>query len=377
MMTVKIFYLTNLLSPYRIEWMNMLSLTHQIEAYYLEDNEVTREKDWLTYIKPMFKTKRASAYKLYPNTPSRSFMRVLDQQSYDVNIIDGYSSQFKLKVLKKLVKQHQTVLINIDGIDIWRQRTIADIFKDRIKQRVYRSGAYFTCGSRIAADAVINGGADPEKVFVHPFTSIHESDIIAPGEKRELQERYKKELGCEGKKIVLAVGRFIPLKRYDCLIRAWKDMPVDCRLFIIGGGELREEYENIIKESDIHNIELMDFLLPEKLSEYFCAADLFVHPSSTETWGLVINEAMAKGCPVIATDRCVGGVELIREGEEGYLIPVGDEEALRDRMLTVLNDDSLRESMSAKAIERIRPYTYENLLDTHLKLLDKITKGKG
>ena len=46
-------------------------------------------------------------------------------------------------------------------------------------------------------------------------------------------------------------------------------------------------------------------------------------------------------------------------------------------MLTVLNDDSLRESMSAKAIERIRPYTYENLLDTHLKLLDKITKGKG
>ena len=156
-----------------------------------------------------------------------------------------------------------------------------------------------------------------------------------------------------------------------------------CMLFAFSGctpsGEiylLKETYEKLIGESGSRNIRLLDFMLPDKLNEYFCAADLFVHPSSTETWGLVINEAMAKGCPVIATDRCVGAAELIRNGKEGFLTAVGDESDLRDKMLTVLDDESLHGEMSANAIERIRPYTYERLADTHEKLLEKLRKDE-
>lgn len=365
---MNIFYLTGLLSPYRIEWMNALSKDNDIVAYYISSDEKTREKDWLDSQKPSFPTKRVTRSKLLSKLPAQRFLSEALSGEFDIYIIDGYSSLIKLKTMNKLLKEHKKVCINIDGIDIWREKTKADIIKDAVKQRVFRSGAYFLCGSKIAQKTVIRGGAEEDKVFVHPFTSLHKEDIIIPNQKSALQKEYKEKLNLSGKKVALAVGRFIPLKKYDILIEAWKDMPDDCVLYLIGGGEEKENYERLIKESGVKNIVLMDFVLPEKLSEYFCAADLFVHPSSTETWGLVINEAMAKGCPVIATDRCVAATELIKDGENGFLTKVGDSDQLRQKMREVLFDDQLKEKMVHNAVKTIGPFTYENLAETHRRI---------
>ncbi len=369
---MKIFYLTGLLSPYRIEWMNALSKENDIFAYYISSDEKTREKDWLNSQEPCFSTKKAARSKLLRELPARSFLSEALSGGFDIYIIDGYSSLIKLKTISTLLKNHKKVFINIDGIDIWREKTKADIIKDAVKRWVFRSGAYFLCGSEIAQRTVIKGGAEEDKVFVHPFTSLHKEDIILPNQKSTLQKKYKEKLNLSGKKVALAVGRFIQLKKYDVLIKAWKDMPDNCVLYIIGGGEEKESYERLIKESGVKNIVLMDFMLPEKLSEYFCAADMFVHPSSTETWGLVINEAMAKGCPVISTDRCVAAIELITDGENGFIIKVGDVEQLRKKMCEVLFNDLFREKMMNNAVKTIEPFTYENLADTHLRIFRNI-----
>lgn len=365
---MKIFYLTGLLSPYRIEWMNALSKDNNIAAYYISSDEKTREKDWLNSQKPCFPTKRVTRSKLLRELPAKSFLSEVLSGGFDIYIIDGYSSLIKLKTISKLLKEQKKVCINIDGIDVWREKAKADIIKDAVKRRVFRSGAYFLCGSKIAQKTVIEGGAGEDRAFVHPFTSLHKEDIILPNQKSALQKEYKEKLNLTGKKVALAVGRFIPLKKYDVLMKAWKDMPDDCVLYIIGGGEEKENYERLIKESGVKNIVLMDFVLPKKLSWYFCAADLFVHPSSTETWGLVINEAMAKGCPVISTDRCVAATELIKDGENGFLTKVGDIEQLRQKMREVLFDDMLRGKMMTNAVKTIEPFTYENLADTHRRI---------
>lgn len=374
MIPLKLFFLTNLLSPYRVEWLNSLTPDNEIDAFYLTADEKTRTGEWLASRTPQFRTEQVTRGSGRFRAVSKEFEQFLKNSDYDIYLIDGYSSRVKLKTIRLLKKRHKTICINIDGIDVWRTRSAADILKDRIKRYVFRSGAYFLCGSRIAAQTVVDGGADRDRVFVHPFTSLHREDIISCEDKRLLQPQYKQKLNKENKKIALAVGRFIPLKRYDCLIKAWKDMPDDCFLYLIGGGEERENYENLIRSLDVRNIELIDFLAPEKLNDYFIAADLFVHPSETETWGLVINEAMAKGCPVIATDRCVAGVELIRDGEEGFLTEVGGADALHEKMLRILGDDALRADMAKKAIDRIAPYTYENLAATHMKIFQQISR---
>ena len=368
---MKILFLTLLLSPYRVEWMNMLSERNSVTAYYITSEEQTRDSRWLNDITPRFETKRVKRGALLGKLPSRSFFAEVFSGDFDIFIIDGYSSLIDLTTIRKLLKKGKKVYINIDGIDIWRPKSKSDIIKDRIKKRVYHSGAHFLCGSQIAADSIISGGADKDHVFTHPFTSLHESDLISFAQKREEQPALKEKLGLSGKKLVLAVGRFIPLKRYDCLIKAWRNMPEDAVLYIIGGGTEKENYQTLIEQTKAQNITLLDFMPPKQLNDYFRAADLFVHTSETETWGLVFNEAMANGCPVIATDRCVGAVELVRDGKEGFLTAVGDEAALNRNMNKILADDGLREQMTKKALERIKPYTYENQAAVHTAIFEK------
>ncbi len=368
---MKIFFLTELLSPYRIEWMNMLSEENSVTAYYLSSAEQTRDDRWLADKKPHFETKPVKRSALSGRLASREFLSKVNSGGFDIYIIDGYSSPIKLKVIKALLRQNRKVFINIDGIDVWRKRRALDFIRDSVKKRTFRSGAYFLCGSEIAADAAIKYGAEKEKVFVHPFTSLHRSDIIRYTQKAGLQRESKLRLGRETQKVVLAVGRFIPLKRYDVLIKAWKNMPADCFLYIIGGGSERKSYEDLMARLGINNAELLDFMLPKQLEEYFCAADLFVHTSETETWGLVFNEAMAKACPVIGTNRCVGAVELIENGVEGYVTEVGDEKALHAAMTKILSDGELRQRMMKNASEKIRNFTYENLTARHLEIFSK------
>ena len=80
--------------------------------------------------------------------------------------------------------------------------------------------------------------------------------------------------------------------------------------------------------------------------------------------GLVINEAMAYGLPVITTDRCVAGLELVKEGANGYIVPTEDAHSLAEAIEKVLCSD-LRK-MGESSLEKIRPYTIENMVKVHI-----------
>ena len=108
----------------------------------------------------------------------------------------------------------------------------------------------------------------------------------------------------------------------------------------------------------------------EELVRHYKAADLFVLPTREDIWGLVINEAMAYGLPVITTDRCVAGLELVEEGVNGYIIPVEDEKALAKRIEACFASDY--RAMGDKSLEKVRPYTIENMVKAHLNIFDEI-----
>ena len=107
----------------------------------------------------------------------------------------------------------------------------------------------------------------------------------------------------------------------------------------------------------------------EKLVQYYKAADLFALPTREDIWGLVINEAMAYGLPVITTDKCVAGLELVEDGVNGYIIPTEDSEILADRIQKVLQKDTAQ--MGARSLEKIRNYTIENMVKAHIQIFEK------
>ena len=82
-------------------------------------------------------------------------------------------------------------------------------------------------------------------------------------------------------------------------------------------------------------------------------------------WSL--NEALAYGLPTITTDRCVAGLELIEDGVNGYVVPVGDAAQLGEKINAVLASDL--EAMGRASLEKVRPYTLENMAKTHGEIL--------
>ena len=118
----------------------------------------------------------------------------------------------------------------------------------------------------------------------------------------------------------------------------------------------------------LSNVHFLSFQKKDRLAQLYQAADMFVLPTREDIWGLVINEALAYGLPTITTDRCVAGLELIEDGVNGYVVPVGDEKALAEKIRAVLSSD--REKMGQAALEKVRPYTLENMAKTHAEIFE-------
>lgn len=172
------------------------------------------------------------------------------------------------------------------------------------------------------------------------------------------------------KKITIAVGQFIHRKGFDVLLRAWARCDKEYELYIIGA-EPTTEYIELKKELQLDNVHFEGFKAKEELKQYYQAADLFVLPTREDIWGLVVNEAMANGLPIITTDRCVAGLELIENGVNGYIVPVEDEKVLVEKITAVLGNDLLRGMMAEKSLQKIRDYTIEDMALAHIEAMPR------
>ena len=182
-----------------------------------------------------------------------------------------------------------------------------------------------------------------------------------------IKQYYKNKLNIEATNVVLAVGQFIPRKGFDILLKVANHMRNDDTVFVFVGGEVTDEYMSYVKENSLDNIKFVGYLPKNNLAEYYCAADLFVHPTREDIWGLVINEAMAYGLAVVTTKRCNAGLELVCNGANGYVISVDNSEELYIAIEKVL---SHRKEMGEKSLEIIANFTIENMVKEHIRYFD-------
>ena len=150
----------------------------------------------------------------------------------------------------------------------------------------------------------------------------------------------------------------------------WKMMPDNVILLLIGGGELESEYKNTVEATQLNNVIIEPFHPMEELMQFYRAADVFVHPTSYDVWGLVVNEAMASGLPCVVSDHCVAGLELIKDGVNGYLTEMGREDIICQRVLQIFNDKKLHDEMAINALETIKGYTIENMAEMQIRAID-------
>ena len=258
--------------------------------------------------------------------------------------------------------------INCDGCnDIAESNPL----KKALKCFLMRGATGYFAGGQSAVKYFEYYGANRERIHLHNFTSLHQEDInkklLSNAEKNCLKEK----IGMTGKFNVVTVGRHIECKGFDIVLKAAEKIGKSVGFYIIGG-EPSAENKNYKEAHNLSNVHFVDFLGKDELREYYNAADLFVLMTRGDTWGLVINEAMANGLPVITTKRCVAGVELIKDGENGYIIDVDDTEALVNKILTLRDNEELCRQMSLANINKMQTNTIDQIAKNHIQVLEEL-----
>lgn len=172
--------------------------------------------------------------------------------------------------------------------------------------------------------------------------------------------------------MALSIGQFIHRKGFDILLNAWEQLDSEYQLVLIGGGDLGEQYHDRIERGHLEHVTVLNFMEKERLYSYFLAADVFVLPTREDIWGLVVNEAMGCGLPVVSTDGCIAAMELIEEGVGGFVVPVGDAASLAVSLKKILADEALAMRMGEVNRERMKDCTLERIVEGHREVIEKI-----
>ncbi len=167
-----------------------------------------------------------------------------------------------------------------------------------------------------------------------------------------------------GRAVILFASKLQPRKHADDLLEAYARLCASGaipppHLVIAGDGEQRAALELRANELGLGGVRFAGFRNQSELPAFFALADVFVLPSRHEPWGLIVNEAMAAGCPVIVSDEVGAHADLVTDGVEGFVFPVGDVAALATALERVLSTTQQARRMGEAARRRIASWDFE------------------
>lgn len=223
---------------------------------------------------------------------------------------------------------------------------------------------------------LVDLGIEPKKIFCAPH-SIDNGTMNRSVSCEQIMQ-LKGKLGLSDAKVILYVGRFEECKGLDFLVDGLSQIKnQDFTILFIGNGSQEEAMKRRCSELSV-KAKFLGHIANEDLYQYYALADIFVLPSITtrdfkEPWGLVINEAMNQGCPVVTTDAvgaAAGG--LVEDGKNGYIVPEKNSEALKEIVEKLLQDDSRRLEMGRNAGEKIKTWTPQRTMEGFVRAIDYV-----
>ncbi|HEY2160848.1 MAG TPA: glycosyltransferase family 4 protein [Solirubrobacteraceae bacterium] len=247
---------------------------------------------------------------------------------------------------------------------VWAQpRSITHALALPLTRHIYRrADAVVAYGEHVRRFVAGIRGRDDD-VFVAPQSV--EPELFARDVPADEVQAFRAAHGLGEGHLAIYVGRLVPEKGVEVLLDTWPSVHARCgaTLVLVGDGPLAG------KAGRTDAAKLIGPLPRPELPAAFAAADVALLPSIPtprflEPWGLVCNEAMDQGKPVIAT-TAVGAVAggLVVDGETGLVVPPRDPEALMRAIDRLLSDDALRARLGAAAKQAVRPYSYEAMVE--------------
>lgn len=277
---------------------------------------------------------------------------VLAQRQYDAVWIHGWSQASCWLAFQACRKLNIPIVLRGETNGLREPSGPKGLVKKLILSRLFREvSAFLAIGTNNAA--FYSGYAiPPEKMFLTPYAVDNSfflsRSVIDPAEKRRLRER---EGIAPDLPVILFCGKFADYKNPLELLLAFRQLNKnpESSLVFAGDGPLKSAMKNYVAEQKLKHVHFLGFRNQTQLPACYALADVFVLPSRYEAWGLVVNEAMCSGLPIIASDKVGAARDLVREGVNGFVYPSGNASLLADRLQRILGDENLRRDMSAQS----------------------------
>ena len=352
-------------APYRVGVFQELSKYFDLDVFFDTSQNENRNAQW-------FCKSGVFSFEILNNRESwRHFKEKLKRiRQYDFILAYDYTRRPSRHAIMQCRLHGVPFFLNCDG-SIPHRGWFRNLVKWLVYPFIFKGAAACFASGQSAVQNYLKYGARREKIFIHHFTSLTEQDILSEPIAEEEKRKLKTSLGLEDKPLVLAIGQFIPRKGFDILLKAWKAVSCEAVLLLIGGGDDRPLYERIIHESQLDKVIIRDYMPKREVYKYYQAADLFVLPTREDIWGLVVNEAMAQGLPIVTTDKCVAGVELVENGLNGYVVKTGSECELAEKINALLEHPEDMATIAKNNLSKMKGWTMANVALNHVEVIKK------
>lgn len=359
---MKVFFAFNHPAPYKVRTFNELAKDLDIFVVFERNKAKNRPASFYNCNEYNFNhlfLKRGAFGDEQSNTGELKKYLKDHHNEYDIIVMNGYSTLTEMRAIRYLIKNKIPYVLQING-GIARQD---NGLKKKIKT-YFISHAYKYLSPNEEADKYLLAyGARKEDIFHYPYSTLEAKDILAKPVSEEEKKAIKEKYQLPESPLFIAASQFIERKNNVFMIELFKK--TNANLLLVGDGKQKELYQKMIKEQDIKNVYLHEFVKKDQLYEMLQGGDYFITLSREDIYGHSTLEALSHGLPVISSDRVVSSRQIIENGKNGYIVDINNEEEILNRIKEIAKIDN------TYCIESAKTYTIEN----SAKEISRILRG--
>ncbi len=289
---------------------------------------------------------------------------VIHQQKPDVVWVHGWANPFALAAWREGVAAGLPVMMRGDTfLGSIRGGFVKRLLHRLIYTRRFKQVSVFLAVGALNEQLYLTYGAAPERVFVLPHAVDNQFFEQRAKAATPQREELRRALGIEaGRPILFFCGRLSDDKDPGTLIRAvgrFAQTGIKPMVLMAGDGPLRSSLEKLAQECAPDCVQFLGFQNQTELPALYDLCDIFVLPSAFEPWGLVVNEVMNAGKPVITSDKTGCWPDLVKPGRNGDVFSVGSVDDLCAKLQPWLIDADLRSRGGSESLRIIQSWNYD------------------
>lgn len=353
---MKVCWLSNYFSPYKLKLFDELSKNIELTLLMLGGKDANRNDEWKQNDNVSYKV-------IYIDS---SFNKTIDDlaKENDVLVDSLYFSIYGYKAVSAFKKNNKKTILHADG-GIAKNRGF--ILNGLMTYLMKRHDSVLS-SSKYVDDYFEYYGVEKDKLNHYRFTSLTKEDLNNNKNLIQNKDDYRKQFNIDNKYTFISVGQPIRRKGFDILLESYikSGLQDKCNLLIVGG-KPQEKIKEIVEINKLNNVRFVDLISSEELKKYYALSDAFMLTTREDIWGLVIEEAMSFGLPVITSNNCVAGLHFSDISKSVLINEVNDIDGYAKKMNSLYTN-----SVNNDSLQVIEDYSIENSAKDIIKIIESV-----